>query len=147
MPDEPPHKRARPVSSPYASGPRAAEIQRLRRFARLLDASIRIPGTNRRIGVDPLIGLIPGVGDLVGAGLSGWIVYHAYRLGARRRTIARMLGYIALETTVGTIPIVGDLFDAWFRANQRSVRLLERDLATARAGPAMLPTAPRPSGT
>lgn len=104
------------------------EIDRLRRLARLLDASIRIPGTRWRIGVDALIGLVPVAGDAAGVLLSSYIIWQAARLGARRGLLARMALNVAIEGLLGMIPLAGDLFDAAWKANQRNVRLLEREL-------------------
>ena len=97
------------------------------RLARLLDASVGIPGTRLKVGADSIVGLIPGLGDWAGAAVSLWLVNEARRLGASRRSLTRMLLAVALEATVGTVPVAGDLFDAWFRANQRIVRLLRED--------------------
>jgi hypothetical protein len=99
----------------------------MERMARLLDASWRIPGTRFRVGLDPLIGLIPVVGDLAGAAASLWLVHRARRLGARRRTVGRMLVAVLLEATLGAVPLVGDLFDAGFKANQRILAWLRED--------------------
>ena len=103
-------------------GPHA---RRLARTARLLDSSIRLPG-GYRIGWDGIIGLIPGFGDLAGLALSGWILFGAARLGVSRAALARMGLNVAIEAVVGTIPILGDLFDFAFKANERNVRLAER---------------------
>jgi len=111
-----------------SSEERRAAVQRLERLSRLLDSSFRIPGTRIRTGLDPLIGLIPGVGDLAGAALSTYLVAEAARLGIPRRTLARMMTNVGIETIVGAIPILGDLFDVAFRANRRNVKLLENAL-------------------
>lgn len=103
-------------------------LRRLERLARLLDGAIRIPGLGLRVGLDALVGLVPVVGDLAGAALSGHLVRQALRLGASRRTVARMLANVALESAVGMVPLLGDAFDAVFRANERNVRLLREDL-------------------
>ncbi len=105
-----------------------ARLERVRALARLLDSSIQIPGTGRSIGLDPLIGLVPGVGDLAGAALSGYILLQAAGLGASRATLLRMAANVALEAAVGTVPLLGDLFDAGWKANVRNVRLLSRQL-------------------
>lgn len=116
-----------------------ARLHRLRRYARWLDASVRIPGTGVRLGFDSIIGLVPGLGDVVGAVLSLWVVVAAWRLGVRGAPLRRMLGNIALEGLVGVVPVAGDVFDVFFRANQRNVKLLEREL-----GPAPRPGATEP---
>lgn len=99
--------------------------RRLARLAWLLDSSIPIPGLGWRIGVDALIGLVPGLGDALGAALSGWIILQAWRLGVSRAVLARMLGNVGLEAVVGVIPVLGDLFDMGWKANVHNVRLLE----------------------
>ncbi|MFV0478487.1 MAG: DUF4112 domain-containing protein [Parahaliea sp.] len=100
-------------------------IQRLDRLAWLLDNSIGIPGTRFRIGVDSLIGLIPGFGDLAGIVLSAYILLQSARSGAPASVLWRMAGNILLEGVVGVIPLVGDLFDMSFKANARNVALLK----------------------
>ena len=98
---------------------------RLERLAWLLDSSIRIPGTRRTVGIDALIGLVPVVGDLVGVALSSYILAEAARLGAGRSVLARMAFNIALEGVVGMVPLLGDAFDAAWKANRRNMRLLD----------------------
>ena len=105
-------------------------LERIRRLAWLLDNSLPIPGTRWRIGLDPLLGLVPGLGDLIGAALSGWILVEGDRLGADRATLLRMLWNVLVETVIGVVPLLGDLFDAGWKANARNVALLERHLAT-----------------
>jgi hypothetical protein len=113
------------------------EVERLRAMARLLDSAFQIPGTRYRVGADALIGLIPFAGDVMSAILSSFIVLRAARLGASRATVVRMMGNIAFDTIVGAIPLLGDLFDAGWKANTRNLALLEAHLqrpgATARA--------------
>lgn len=94
-----------------------------------MDAGIRIPGTNLRIGLDPILGLIPGAGDAVGAVLAGWILVEAARLGASRATLLRIAGNVALDAGLGAVPVIGDIFDFVWKANLRNVVLLERHLA------------------
>ena len=101
----------------------------LRRLAWLLDEAIAIPGTNQRVGLDPLLGLIPGVGDVLGALLSTYIIVEAARSGATPWTVARMLANVAIDTVIGVVPIAGDLFDAVWKANLRNVDLLVDTLA------------------
>ncbi|NNF62029.1 MAG: DUF4112 domain-containing protein [Gammaproteobacteria bacterium] len=108
------------------------ENERLRRrlvsLARLMDSSIRIPVIGKRIGWDAVIGLVPGIGDAAGALISGYIVVAAMKLGAPARVITRMAGNVGVEMLVGAVPLVGDLFDMAFRANERNVALLEEHL-------------------
>ena len=98
--------------------------ERLRRLAWLLDSSIPVPGTRWTVGIDALIGLVPVLGDVAGMLLSSYILLEAVRLGAPKRVLARMALNIAVEGLVGSIPLLGDLFDAGFKANQRNIRLL-----------------------
>lgn len=98
--------------------------ERLRRLAWLLDSSIPVPGTRWTVGIDALIGLVPVLGDVAGMLLSSYILLQAVRLGAPKRVLARMALNIAVEGLVGSIPLLGDLFDAGFKANQRNIRLL-----------------------
>ena len=102
------------------------QLARVRVLARALDSAVGIPGTGMRVGLDPLLGLIPGAGDLAGAALSGYIVLTGVRLGAPRTVVLRMIGNVALDTLVGTVPVLGDLFDAGWKSNVRNVALIER---------------------
>ena len=98
--------------------------QRLGRLAWLLDSSIPIPGTRFTIGIDALIGLVPGIGDLIGVALSSYILREAAQLGVGRGVLLRMALNVAIEGVAGLVPFAGDVFDAAFKANQRNVRLL-----------------------
>jgi disulfide bond formation protein DsbB len=102
-----------------------SRLQRLRSLAWLLDNSIPLPG-GFRIGLDAVIGLIPGIGDAIGALFSAFILNEARLLGAPRSVLLRMSGNVLLETVIGAIPFAGDLFDAGFKANMRNLALLER---------------------
>lgn len=112
------------VLEPDSALPR--DLVTLRKFAHLLDAAIPIPGTNRGVGLDPIIGLVPGVGDAVGAILSTWIVIGAFRHRVPFPKIMRMMFNILVDLYVGTIPIIGDAIDFLFPENQRNVELLIR---------------------
>ena len=112
-----------------AAGPsRADSVARLDALAWLLDSAFLIPGTNTRVGLDAVLGLIPGIGDLVSAGLSSYIIWEARQLGVPRWKIARMIGNLAVDTTIGAIPFAGDLFDVAFRANRRNMKILRDHL-------------------
>jgi hypothetical protein len=101
------------------------KLLRLKRLSHNLDEAFTIPGTERKIGIDPIIGLIPGGGDLIGGALSIYIMHAGIRMGMPRSVIIRMFGNIALEFIIGCIPIIGDLFDAMWKSNQKNVKLIE----------------------
>ncbi len=103
-------------------------VGRIRTLARMLDSAVTIPGTGIRVGADSILGIIPVVGDLGGAALSGYIVLASARLGAPASTLVRMLINIAIDTIVGSVPVLGDMFDVGWRANMRNADLLESHL-------------------
>jgi Domain of unknown function (DUF4112) len=105
----------------YPPNPR---LERIRFLANLLDTCIVLPG-GFRIGLDPILGLIPGVGDVLGAALSLYLVQQASKLGIRKWILLKMVGNVAIETLLGTIPVIGDGFDAFWKANVRNLRLIE----------------------
>ena len=98
----------------------------VRRLAWLLDELIRIPGTNRRVGLDAVLGLLPAGGDLAGGVLSAYTIVAAHRLGAGPAVILRMGLNVLIDTVIGTVPLLGDLFDAGWKANTRNVALLDQ---------------------
>ncbi len=104
------------------------QLQRLRRVGWILDSSFRVPGTKIRFGLDPIIGLVPGLGDLVAGAVSLYIIAQSARLGVPRSLLARMGWNVAVDTLVGEIPILGDLFDVGWKANMRNLALLEEHL-------------------
>lgn len=95
-------------------------------LASLLDDRFTIPGTNIRFGLDAVIGLIPGVGDAVSATLSSYLIWRAHQLGASKFTLLRMAGNMAVDTVMGSVPLLGDVLDVKFRANRRNLELLRR---------------------
>jgi len=108
---------------------RINRIEHLRRFAYWLDEGIRLPGTRLRVGLDPIIGLVPGFGDVAGAVLAAWILWEAVHRGVSRFTLGRIAYNIAIDAILGSIPLVGDVFDAVWKANLRNVALIERHSA------------------
>jgi hypothetical protein len=106
-------------------------LQRVARLAYWLDDRFRIPGTRRRIGVDGLLGLIPGIGDTATALVASYIVLEAARLGAPKTLLARMIANVGVDYVVGLVPLVGDLADLGWKANRRNARML-RDHLIAR---------------
>jgi hypothetical protein len=129
-------KSIRPFSRGYAfmasdrqNLPDRPDVRRVRALARLLDEAVRIPGTNIRVGLDALIGLLPGGGDLVGALLSGSALLIAHRAGAPASVLGRMVANVALDALIGVVPVLGDLFDVAWKANSRNATLLEEWIA------------------
>ena len=113
-------------ANPFGNLTREQRLARLDALAKLLDVAFILPGTNVRYGIDGLIGLIPVLGDIITTAISLWLVREARALGAPWHITTRMLANVALEGTVGMIPIAGDAFDVMFRANIRNVRMLRR---------------------
>lgn len=109
--------------------PRERELKRLRNLAYLLDNSLRIPGISYRFGIEPLIGLLPVVGDAVGYLFATYLIVQARRFDAPRSMLAQMFFNATLDFVVGSIPIFGDIFDFAFKPNARNVRLLEKHLS------------------
>jgi hypothetical protein len=127
-----------------AGSSRAETLRRLDALAQLLDGAFAIPGTNVRFGLDAVIGLVPGIGDLVTTALSSYIIWEARRLGLPRWKIARMIGNVALDATVGIVPLVGDLMDVAFKANRRNLRIIRDHFRGELGDPAFGPARPDP---
>lgn len=102
------------------------DLVALRKFAFYMDEAFTIPGTTFKVGADALLGLIPGVGDVIGAVLSTWIVIGALRHRVPARIIARMVLNIAIDLTFGAVPVAGDVFDFMYEENVKNMRLLEK---------------------
>jgi hypothetical protein len=105
----------------YPPNPR---LERIRLLANLLDTCITLPG-GYRIGLDPILGLVPGIGDLIGAALSLYLVRESSKLGIPKWIVIRMIANVGVEALIGVVPVLGDIFDAAFKANIRNLRLLE----------------------
>ena len=117
-------------------------LRRAKIVASVLDDAIRVPGTDIRFGIDPLIGLVPGLGDLLGGAASAYIILEAARVGAPASVLARMALNVGIDTLVGGVPLVGDLFDFAWKSNARNVKLLaghlEAPTRTRRASKALV---------
>ncbi len=109
------------------------ELARLEWLADLLDSRFRIPGTDIRIGLDPLIGLVPVAGDAIGAIVSLYIVARLSKLGLSHWTKLRMVMNIAVDFFAGSVPVAGDAFDVAFKANRKNVALARRALSREKA--------------
>jgi len=112
---------------PTGSDP-AAVRQRVEAMERLLERSFTIPGINRHVGLDAVVGLVPVVGDLVAAAMGAYLIWEARNLGLPKWKLYRMAGNVAFDTAVGAIPLVGDAFDVLFRSNTRNLRMIRRHL-------------------
>ncbi|HEY9653477.1 MAG TPA: DUF4112 domain-containing protein [Coleofasciculaceae cyanobacterium] len=117
-----------PQSSRQLTDPKLSALKRVRRLSYILDDAIRIPGTRYSIGLDPILGLVPGAGDFIGTLLSAYIVLEAARLGLPRGSLIQMVSNILFETVIGTVPVVGDLVDITWKANHKNIELLEQHL-------------------
>jgi len=119
------------MNQPTTDAPIMTEAQRrvpqlrwIDGFSRMLDTKFRIPGTDMRFGADFLLGLVPGAGDLVSLGMSGVLVATMAKNGASGMLVAKMLFNVALDAIVGTIPIIGNIFDLIYKANYRNAVLM-----------------------
>ena len=125
------------MTPPQTPGTAVVRIDRIRQAARVLDSAIPIPGTKYSFGIDAVIGLIPGLGDAVGVVFASVIMYQAFRLGASKRLLTRMLYNVGIDGILGAIPLLGDWHDVVWKANMKNVGLLEQHLQhpdeTARA--------------
>ena len=112
---------------PLGRDPASVRV-RIEAMERLLERLFIVPGINRPVGLDTLIGVVPVAGDLVGAGLGAWMVWEARNLGLSKFKLARMAGNVGLDTMIGLVPFVGDVADFLFRSNTRNLRMLKRHL-------------------
>jgi hypothetical protein len=110
----------------YSATEAEESIARLEGLGRLMDGAFVLPGTNIRLGLDVIIGLVPVAGDVVSGVISSYLIWEARQLGAPKWLIARMIANTLLDTAVGAIPVLGDAFDVMFRANMKNMALLRR---------------------
>lgn len=109
--------------------------RRVARVARLLDFAFAIPGTGIRVGLDPVLGLVPGAGDAVTTLLSLYVIYEAYRAGLPKSALLRMGANIAIDAIIGAVPLFGDIGDVFWRANRRNLAIFDEHLARMPNGP------------
>lgn len=112
---------------------RERALGRAKRVATVMDDVVRIPGTNVRVGLDPVLSVVPVTGDAVGAVIGLYVVLEAFRIGVPKRTLAAMLGLLGLDFVLGSIPVFGPLFDAVLRVNDWNTRILESHVDRQRA--------------
>lgn len=108
--------------------PRQKKVTRLHRISHVLDKAIPIPGTKWRIGLDPILGLIPGGGDTIAGILSSYIIIESARMGLNQKVIGQMVANVLLDSLAGSVPVLGDVFDVTWKANVRNIELLEHHL-------------------
>jgi len=115
--------------TPRSDAHRARSLSEVEGLAWLLDNSIPVPGTGgRRFGIDAIIGLVPGIGDLASGALGLLVVWRGSRMGLPRVVVGRMLLNTLLDIAIGAVPILGDAFDLWFKASTRNLNLMRRHL-------------------
>lgn len=106
----------------------ASVRRRIEVMETMLEGLFVIPGTNRRVGLDSLVGLIPVVGDIATAAMGGWIVWEARNLGMSKWQLTRMAANVGFDTLVGAIPFAGDVFDFLYKSNTKNLRIIRRHL-------------------
>lgn len=116
--------RAQRFNPRAASMSHAERLQRLERLARLMDAAIAIPGTRISLGADAVVGLVPGVGDLIAKVASAYILYEAHQMGIPKHKLLRMGGNVLIDLVFGAVPVAGDVFDVFWRANLRNMKIV-----------------------
>jgi hypothetical protein len=117
---------AEPVSAPASTRKEVKEFRWIALITRLLDTAFPIPGTRYRFGLDPILGLLPGLGDAVSFGISGILVLAMVRHGVSRKVIILMIGNLIIDAVIGSIPLLGTIFDVGFKANKRNYLLLQK---------------------
>jgi len=132
--EEPKVRYVVPGSTPPPSDDERERIRTaVRHLAWLLDSAFEIPGTKFRIGLDPILGLIPVLGDLISMAIGGYIIMLSARLGVPRAVLVRMLVNVGTDAVVGSVPVAGDVLDAAWRANAKNAKLLDRALEDPKA--------------
>ena len=122
-----PHEQFEALASQLPIGRDPASVRRrLEAVEGVLERMFVVPGINRPVGLDAIVGLVPVLGDVVTTAMGAWLVWEARNLGMSKLHLLRMAGNVGVDTLVGAIPLVGDLFDFVFRSNSRNVRILKR---------------------
>lgn len=121
--------RPRPMGPQFSLGSDPASVRaRVEALERVLERSFTVPGINRPVGLDAIVGLVPVAGDLLSAAMGAYIVWEARNLGLPKWKLLRMAGNVAFDTALGAVPVAGDLFDFLFRSNSRNLRIIKRHL-------------------
>jgi hypothetical protein len=120
--------RGRATAAPAGEARKQSARERLIVLTRLLDTAVDVPALRTRVGLDAVLGLVPVVGDVVSGALGLYLVFEARQLGASRWLQARMIGNLLIDAAVGAVPVAGDLFDVYFKAHLRNLKLLQKEL-------------------
>lgn len=126
------NKRLNPLKMIHSSNSQYEDMIRAKRIADFMDSAIRVPGTNFRVGFDPILGLLPGVGDFISNAVGIYPISLALKNNLSHFIIARMIFNLAIDYVFGQIPLLGDLFDIFFKANHKNFKLLEKGLLNPR---------------
>ncbi len=118
----------RPATASAPTSPLTQDLARIDRLANLMDAQFKLPLIPARFGIDNIIGLVPGIGDVLAVAPSAWIIAKGWQHGARRRVLLRMTANSGIDLIFGAIPLIGDLFDVGYKANLKNARLLRQEL-------------------
>lgn len=128
-PRDNPRAAARPMGIDLPLGTDPASIRRrIEAMEVVLERSFVIPGINRPVGLDSIIGLVPVIGDVITMGMGAYIVWEARNLGLPKWKLLRMAGNVAFDSAVGAVPLAGDVFDFLFRSNTRNLRIIKKHL-------------------
>lgn len=115
------------ASLPTGTDPQSVR-QRVEALERLLEGLVEVPLLGRKVGLDAIVGLIPGIGDIMTAGMGLYLVWEGRNLGMSRWQMARMLGNVGFDTLVGVVPVAGDVFDFLYRSNTRNLKIIRKHL-------------------
>lgn len=126
------------------SDPRLSRVARAERIARLMDRAVRLPGTRIRLGLDSILGLVPGVGDTLALAPALFILQEAYRMGLPRRDLARMARNLGIDWVIGLVPLIGDIFDVGWKANLRNAAILRDHVERTPQSKGAAPSQARP---
>ena len=108
----------------FADTERLRRLKRISRLARLMDTAISIPGTGIRFGADSVIGIVPGIGDAAGGLIGLYMVNEARKLGLPGHKLMKMVGNVGIDSLVGAVPLLGDVFDVYFKSHRRNARMI-----------------------
>lgn len=113
---------------PGFGGDPASVRRRIDAMEQMLEGMFVLPGTNRRVGLDSIVGLVPVVGDIATAAMGAWMVWEARNLGMSKWQLTRMAANVGFDTVLGAVPLVGDVFDFFFKSNTKNLKIIRKHL-------------------